>query len=101
MRTYLFADFGKGPRVAACRPNSIMDATNAGETRREQWIARTVRHYTKAADCRRWWLVECDSADAGRAIIARAEVGMWHGGIVREGRILDSGGTAQAEGGAE
>ena len=84
MRTYLFADFGKGPRVctAAARRQAIVDGIGPSAARR-------------------WWLVECDSADAGRAIIARAEVGMWHGGIVREGRILDSGGTAQAEGGAE
>jgi hypothetical protein len=80
-RMLLFADFGKGPKCR--RVLSVMEADEARNGR------KTLRSVFGA---RRWWLVECESAAAGREIIAQshmpADKAYATGNL---GRILDSG----------
>ena len=42
----------------------------------------------------RWWLVECENAEAGRALIALAEFDSPENVAAPKGRILASGGRA-------
>ena len=98
-RIYLFADFGKGPRVAD-RNGQIH---GAGAT----VVLEGEPRYRMLKDARRWWLVECESADAGRRIIHAAHVigggraigfacngmDLKDGKVALTGRILDSGGA--------
>ena len=58
-RVYLFADFGKGPRVVArlSRWRGAMGPEPFSS-------AATIRDNASA-----WWLVECESAEAGRKAI--------------------------------
>lgn len=60
----------------------------------EYGLSLAQQHEVESAD--RWWLVECENADAGRAVIAMhlssgSPVIQWTGRLP-EGRILSSGG---------
>jgi hypothetical protein len=77
LRVYLFADFGKGPRVVAkCsgyipnggRPYIRLDEHNL-RAWRDSHLAPDAEFQVRTGKVRAWWLVECDSAEAGRALI--------------------------------
>lgn len=91
-RVYLIADFGEGPRVYTSR--------RAGPP--TQAMLSSLQ-YVKL-NARGWWLVEAESADAARAIIADAVLGYDSEHPMRsghDGRILDSGAAlVKAEGAA-
>jgi len=93
-RVLLFADFGQGLRYV-CR----MTQARASDT----WFTWGANTKDPRPTARRWWLVECESAEAGRAAIKAFERPLKDyespsvlpcavksaSGIV--GRILDSG----------
>jgi len=83
-RVLLFADFGEGPNCY-------------GEPRQDRgvntpWALMNDRQRAAQQDARRWWLVECESAAAGRKVIrwsSYAAIPTRFGKPL--GRILDSG----------
>lgn len=114
MRVYLFTDFGKGPRVVKWWPKVTNDEWHGGA--RVPDSPRTLadadfrcRVGSKAAGVIGSgipvWLVECESAEAGRVIIADARwavtaeregkrIPAKSPGLLALGRILASGGAA-------
>jgi len=66
-RVLLFADFGKGPRYV-CR--MTRGGTIAMARASDTWFTWGANTKDPRPTARRWWLVECESAEAGRAIIA-------------------------------
>lgn len=96
-RVYLFADFGKGPRcylpvrtIPAGEPLSNGDIDHETDT-----YEPTPRQDRARSTARRWWLVECESAEHGRAIIRDRYIDDYPGRRAEcERAILDSGGAA-------
>jgi hypothetical protein len=94
-RVYLMADFGKGPRAWAwwngVGDNPLTPAHHAGISDRR---GRTCQ------DARAWWLVEAESAEAARDIIAHLASEKNDAASIRAthdfapGRIIDSGGES-------
>lgn len=81
-RTYLFADFGRGP-VCFARAERVGNGFTHD-------AGRASRRLPKAC---RWWVVECESADAGRRVIAASS------GLLRPTWELDGVGRVLASGG--
>lgn len=75
-RVYLFADFGRGPRSMGQIADPARHGNPINWSPRQRAAATGAPHPTQA-QARAWWLVECESAEAGRRLIAR--VAEWHG----------------------
>jgi hypothetical protein len=72
--------------------SSVRGDLNQGE---ENWYHPTYRQGRAMADALSWWLVECESAEAGREII-NPPPRFHRSGLANaepRGRILDSGGA--------
>ena len=76
MRTLLFVQTGDG-RPKCVRSWAVEPASEV--------VFDRVRHY-------RWWLVECENAEAGRELILLNVSGPWTHAVNVPGRILASGG---------
>lgn len=109
----LFVQTGDGRPKCAGRPASGGSLVSMGYASRRTytkaiegwWLSPGKQNATKHAD--RWWLVECENADAGRACIAAhnnpgsgklRDVLIQAKGYLSGGRILATGGRAAQEG---
>lgn len=82
VRTMLMVERKTG--VVCC---SMSPPTHYTSETEKDWIVRCTDWANGRTD-RRWWLVQCQNADHGRALVA-----LWEdGALVRNGRILASGG---------
>lgn len=99
MRVLLFVQAGsERPKVARLRYQAWLKRGDGTAISDQRIGEHAVRWAPDGWD--RWWLVECENADAGRAAIAQHDLGLamlpFRNGVARtefpEGRILASGG---------
>ena len=103
MRVLLFVQTGDG------RPKRFKDFT-PWQRDDPKWLG-VAKDYADGVACDRWWLVECENAEAGRTLIALTELAqaarryagakrtdpVMFSGQVPAGRVLASGGDFELE----